>query len=141
MIYGIFFGWACYALLEGWREAYYFHFKGQVNGTKDEGEHTLFFIQRAFVALLCLGMYYILEASYLQIGLFWAAYALSFPFLHDGSYYAGRNKIDNSVYPLKFRDHSSTSTAILTKFFPWPVRLITFIISVALLVVTTLFIK
>lgn len=66
-------------------------------------------------------------------------YVAAFPCLHDGFYYWQRNKLDSTVYPKKFLDQSTTSTAFWTKYFPPIVRIPLAIVGVVCLILIQIF--
>lgn len=130
--------WIVFAILEGRREAYYFSMKVKaVVSTSIQSivgnEHILFTIQRSVVLLilfLCTLSYgWICSTCTVMACIF------AFPFLHDGEYYETRNLLDG-IYPLKWWDQSTTSTALSDKLHLFsPVsRTILFGISVGLII-------
>jgi hypothetical protein len=103
IISGIILGlWSAYAELEGSREGYLYDAITRSN-KKYVNIHWIFFLQRGFV-LLIIGA--LLHTFVLPIAL-----ALIFPYFHDGAYYCQRNDIESSVYPKRWKDSSTTSTA------------------------------
>ena len=82
-----------YFLIEGLREAWYFHYRNQCKQRPVKGEHIFFTIQRlVFTGTLCWWQQ--------SIPLLFV-FALMFPFFHDGAYYYARNLIDDT-YPKGF---------------------------------------
>lgn len=43
--------------------------------------------------------------------LFLVPFVLMFPFIHDGVYYTMRNEFDSRIYPLRWKDQSTTTDA------------------------------
>lgn len=126
--------WMLFSIYEGKREAFYFSYKIKVpiSQVKKIDEHVMFTIQRSFVAsLICILCFNdVLNCILLLLSL-----AGCFPFLHDGSYYWTRKKLDG-IYPKGWFDQSTTSTAKSDKlhlFDPIP-RTILFVVSLGLIV-------
>ncbi len=72
--------------------------------------------------------------AYMQTGIFTTiAMMLVFPFIHDGVYYWGRHKLDDTIYPRTFLDYSKTDTSILS--FNLITRTSLFCVGVLILVV------
>ena len=130
--------WNIYAIIEGWREGkYWFLRKEKVSDDVDKmmgkNDHAIWTIQRAILALVIVSLNGIL--LYYSGGLFWLkwllttlALTLSFSFFHDGEYYCERNNLNPKVYPKRWKDSSTTSTAKIE--LNYTVRLICFIISI-----------
>lgn len=119
-----------WAYLEGKREAQYFHYKWSLpSPLKIKDEHFDFTIQRAL---------YVLVSSLLAGFIFnWLAaiillisIALVFSFFHNGSYYRRRNEMNSGVYPLRWKDSSTTTSAKFSFSYKW--RLWQFIIGIIL---------
>lgn len=131
----LFFIWSGYAILEGWREAHYFHFRIKVDSevSKKEGRllHGLWSLQRFFVCLLMLIITY--KIWWLTL-IFLIANMSVFPFLHDGMYYKTRHKLDTSNYPKGWLDWSHNSTAFWTKYEAPIFRILLFVIGIFLYV-------
>jgi hypothetical protein len=97
--------WLLFVLFSSITEAHIFHhYREVVKGKVDE--HIWFTMVRAVV---CLGCY---------SGGGFIGYALgcvfTFPFLHDGIYYAYRRELNPNIYPLGFRDRSTTTDAVIS---------------------------
>jgi hypothetical protein len=121
-----------YALLEGYREGYYWHYKVRSNDTSTFDIHPFFSWQRGLF-LFVLTMYCnINEIDYINIVTTLLGTMLMFSFLHNGMYYLTRNKLNSSVYQKRFFAQSSTSTAFWTKFMTPISRTILFVIGLAL---------
>lgn len=127
MIYLILLIWILYALIEGKREAIFWHHR--IHSTdykifKSIDRHPLFMLQRGlFLLVIGITFYYITD------NIWWALYfigmnSLIFSFFHNGSLYTERHQMDKKVHPMKGKwvypkkwwDQSTTSTAVLTKF-------------------------
>ncbi len=125
--------WVVYSILEGLREGFYWHFKGGskpsiTNKNCNFEIHPIFALQRGIVLLVIGGL------LYYTIGLYSIVSVLSmmsiFSFFHNGTYYSTRNKLDSTIYPLKWRDQSTTSTAKMTKIMTYKNRTIFMILGV-----------
>lgn len=104
----IFVSGLLYAFFEGKREAYYYH-SASISG--DSGRyniHWLYLVQRIIFHIsifICIN-----ENIFIKICLL-VSYGLCFSFIHNGSYFLQRNKLDNKIYPKKWMDDSISSTA------------------------------
>jgi len=123
------FVWVFYAALEGHREAWHWYYKTIANNEDKTPAHAVFTIQRALVGLVIFQFHYIVLNGDFGWNLI-AFMVLSFPFIHDGYYYWHRDMLKPGTYPKRFFDHSKTSTAFFTKYFPASVRIACFIIAV-----------
>ncbi len=115
--------WIMFSLLEGFTEAWHWHYKIQAQDEKKTDAHMYFTLRRLCIWILLFGIDF-------RLGMF---ALFSFPFLHDGAYYYHRNELTPGVYRRGFFDQSSTSTAYLTKFFTPYVRTLCFICSLLIL--------
>lgn len=132
MIYAtiILVAWNLFSLLEGFREAFYFHNRMNNNsGNRDKYEiHPYFAAERSIfliVAALTLVQNYSMWMSSSMI----LSMMCIFPFLHDGMYYRYRNVLDKRLYSKRWWDQSTTSTAVLTRFFNPLSRTLFFVIG------------
>lgn len=123
-VISIFILWCCYGMLEGWREAIFFH-RVEVDKTAGKLLHSWWTVQRALV----LGIIVITNFQWWVISL-----PLVFIWFHDGQYYTTRNKYNKQIYNKKWFAQSTTSTAFLTKFETPVVRTILFVIGVGILI-------
>jgi hypothetical protein len=100
-----------YAIYEGRREALYYHIKSISGLLKDKNEYPLFVCQ----SITFYGLIYLLLLTNSNFN-YWKALVLlimlifTFPFFHDGSYYANRNNLDKFVYKKRFLDESNSNT-------------------------------
>ncbi len=117
--------WITYAIIEGYREAFYFFFRGnsyQYPQITNINPHTLFTTQRLIVGSMISVAYYIFYSKIYVALLILLANGLLFSFFHDGMYYTIRNWISvkttptQLIYPKKWFDQSITSTALEDKF-------------------------
>lgn len=128
--------WLVYAYFEGTREAYYYHATNLLPSNQQPEVHILFTWQRSVVmiiAAVCL-----IKIGILSVILTVAGCVCLFSYIHDGSYYLWRNKLNSFVYPLKWRDHSTTSTAKIELNYTGRVRL--FITGLCFILVAIYFI-
>ena len=126
MIYSVFLLWVLFAILEGKREANFWHHRihsSDYEVFKSKDRHPLFMLQRGSV-LIVSGI-----ASYYITGSIWWAFhifimnALLFSFFHNGMMYTERHLMDKAarprkgkwIYPKQWFDQSTTSTAFFTK--------------------------
>jgi len=113
--------WILYSCMEGNREGLYWYLKMQANSIAKYHEHKLWTAQRAVVliglSIVAMSPWFILSGM------------LLFPLCHDGAYYAKRDRLKPGTYPKKWLDHSKTSTAFFTKYFPPNIRIASFIIG------------
>jgi len=127
MVYSLLIIWILYAIIEGKREAIFWHHRIRSSDYeifKSKDRHMLFTIQRGLVLLLIsITIFYICESIWLTLYLF-IMNALIFSFFHNGMMYRERNQMtkithpnnsDKWVYRYGWLDQSTTSTAKLTK--------------------------
>lgn len=120
--------WIIYSILEGLREGFYWNFKSNSKIDNKFEIHPIFSIQRGIVLVLIglllfntIGWYSILSVVSMM---------LVFSFFHNGTYYITRNKLDNNLYKLGWRDQSTTSTAKMTKIMTYRNRTIFMIVGI-----------
>lgn len=127
MIYLLPLIWIAYAIIEGKREAIFWHHRIKSSDYplfKDIDRHPLFATQRALVlGLLFIASFYILNNLWLSIYLMFMN-TLIFSFFHNGMMYLERKNMSkiaspinsyNWIYERGWWDQSTTSTAISTK--------------------------
>jgi|APSaa5957512535_1039671.scaffolds.fasta_scaffold79359_2 hypothetical protein len=129
--------WILYSMLEGFREGFYWYFKGISKSKNDFEIHPVFASQRGIILIL-IGVMLSFTIGWFSI-LNTVGMALVFSFFHNGSYYVTRNRIDSKVYPLKWKSQSTTSTAKLTKIMTYRNRTIFMIIGLIIQVAYLLF--
>jgi ABC-type antimicrobial peptide transport system permease subunit len=117
-----------YFVFEGIRESWHYHESSKTSGIKSD-LHPLFTVQRfcLFCVAGVLGFNLLLLISYVFV----------FSFIHDGAYYWHRNQLNPAIYPKKFFDSSTTSTAFFEFSFTW--RLILFIIGISIFITTLIY--
>ncbi len=120
--------WCLFACLNGYIQAYHFHYRESSTNNDAYNEHLLFTIHRLCV-LIPIG--YILVDWRLILSII-----PMFTMWHDGVYYFQRNRLDKS-YPKGFWDQSTTSTSWLDmKHLTSPIlRVIFFLIGLAGLII------
>lgn len=116
-----------YASIEGIREAFYYH---ALKGVKSQNLHGVYWIQRLIFSVF---LYVCTNGFVLTF------FICAFSFFHNGSYFLMRNKLDRLIYPKKFFDYSTTSTAIME--FNFSERLILLIIGLFSLTLNIIFYK
>lgn len=97
-----------FAFFEGKREAYYYHEAEKTGGSTISNIHWIYFIQRGLVLLI---ICFLLPWELLFKINFFIACLGCFSFIHDGSYYLQRNKLNRNIYLGKWKSGSTTSTA------------------------------
>lgn len=137
--------WVLYALIEGGREGFYWHYKAIASDSYDFDLHPFFAVQRGIVLMIMyLGVaiqgyllddpYYVIAACVLLV-----ANTLLFSFFHNGAMYTMRNKLDKKIYPKKWFSQSTTSQAKLT-FLMTPIsRTIQMVLGVTLYIITLIY--
>lgn len=128
MIYSILVIWVLYSLLEGKREAIFWHHRiksSDYNTFKSIDRHPMFMFQRS-LTLLSTGMASFYISDNIWLGIYITVLnMLLFSFFHNGAMYLERknmsreaNPTDSTkwIYPKGWWDQSKTSTAKLTKF-------------------------
>jgi len=97
-----------YSIIEGKREAYYYHNSNLLQGKGvKENIHSLFFIQRAIFTTSLLFICNNPKSALTML----VSFILIFSYFHNGMYYLTRNKLDKDIYTKKWSDESTSSTA------------------------------
>ncbi len=119
--------WLIYSIYEGKREAWLFCSNFTYKQKHDV--HFYFMIQR----IAAIVPFVLLNADYSDLwlllissGILIVIYGGIFVFFYDGFYYLERNNMDNSIYPLRFKDFKDSS-AIFD--FTWNERQLLFLVS------------
>jgi hypothetical protein len=118
-----------YALIEGYREAYYYHAAMLLGDKLKKEMHPVFSIQR----ILFFSVALIFFKWYIAICVFMGE-IFTFSFFHNGMYYLTRNNLSKEVYEKRWRAESSTSTAKLE--FTWMARLVLLIVGISFYIAT-----
>jgi len=105
--------WIIYSSLFGYCDAYYWYgasvSKYSVKDFKFKDLHPHYFWMRSIVGSVF--AYSICDGTFFNWFLTILCFGLMFPFFHNGFFYKTRNEIDDTKYPLGFRDMSTTSIA------------------------------
>ncbi len=104
----LFIGWLFFSYIEGVREAYYYHSASRDGDSDKYNIHYLYSIQRI---LFLIGMCFYF--SPIQAVVLTVSAILSFPLIHDGSFYSKRNDLNKELYLKRWKDDSKTSTAVV----------------------------
>ncbi len=126
-----------YALIEGFREGFYWHFKNTSKNKCEFEIHPIFSAQRGIVLLILMVLILVLFNPLLAI-LNLVSNMLIFSYFHNGAMYITRNKLDEFVYPLGWRDQSTTSTAKMTSIFTYRNRTICAIVGIVITIISIL---
>lgn len=89
-----------YASLEGYTQAFLFHYKNTSSDQRRFELHPVFNVSRFLILGLLFPHWFLMLAL-----------LFSFSFFHNGFYYLQRNNLDKHLYPHRFTDYSTTSTA------------------------------
>lgn len=103
--------WVIYAVLEGKRDGYFYHYRNTTRSPQNEDIHWLYMIERfifMFFAFIFMDQYNILSTL-----LFISGLAMIFSFFHNGAYYLQRNLLDPHTYPDRWWSSSVSSKATL----------------------------
>jgi len=98
--------WTVVAIILGEQEAILFHLRPDL-GFKYKHIHVLFTVIRGVIVTTLI---YGLKCSYLML----IPATLTFPFYHDGAYYVVRNKLNPTIYKLRWKAQSHGTTAIFS---------------------------
>jgi hypothetical protein len=120
--------WVIYSMLEGFREGFYWNYRANSIIEDDFEIHPIFSAQRGIVLIL-IGLLLFKLISWISI-VNVIGMMLIFSFFHNGTYYCTRNRLDNNIYKLRWKDQSTTSTAKMTKIMTYRNRLIFMIVGV-----------
>ena len=105
--------WIIYSSLFGYCDAWYWYganvAKYSVRDFKFKDLHPHYFWMRSIVGSVF--AYSICDMNLLKWFLIMVCFGMVFPFFHNGFFYKTRHEIDNTKYPLGFRDMSTTSIA------------------------------
>lgn len=122
--------WILYSITEGFREGYYWYFKVNSRISNDYEIHPIFSFQRGLV-LIFIGLILFSFVKWYSI-LCVISMMLTFSFFHNGMYYRTRNKLDDKIYKLKWKDQSTTSTSKMTNIMTYTNRTVFMIIGILL---------
>lgn len=106
------FGWILCSLLEGCRDSFFYHYR--MNSTKPDkyNIHWLFTLERGILlsAICFINSIYF---STVNTIIFTSSLILIFSFFHNGMYFTVRHLLDKTLYPKKWFDNSTSSTATI----------------------------
>jgi hypothetical protein len=121
--------WVIYSSLFGYCDAWYWYgantAKYTVKGFLFKDLHPHYFWMRSIVGGVF--AFSICGGSIMDWFLITTCFGLLFPFFHNGFFYKTRHEIDNTKYPLGFRDMSTTSIAKVN--FTFSIRTIMLVIG------------
>lgn len=98
--------WIIVALILGEQEAILFHLRPDL-GFKYKYIHYYFTVIRAAIGF---ALIYFIECTWLMV----VPSVVVFPIFHDGAYYVVRNKLNPTIYKLKWKAQSTSTTAIFS---------------------------
>lgn len=104
--------WIATCLVEGVRDAHFFHNRMYSTNPDKQNMHWLFTMER-FIIWSLITYIYSLHNSLFGTGIFSFSLILMFSFFHNGFYYVIRHKLDDNVYPKGWFDSSTTSESFL----------------------------
>lgn len=127
--------WIVYAVLEGVRDGYFYHYRNTSTSIMTENIHFIYLIQRALfwmsIIIIHGTLYNIIDTIAYAFSL-----AFMFSFLHNNVYYETRNRLSPGVYPKGWRSISTTSEAKME--FTFTQRTALMLFGIALLIITML---
>lgn len=129
----IFIIWAMYSLMEGRRDGYYYHSAVKTGDSDKFNLHFIYQLQRALVLFLCMalsGNIFIAVAMGFSM-------ICTFSYLHNGAYYSTRNNLNKVIYPLRWKDDSTTSNSTIE--IQYGERIIIFIAGCFVFAITMIF--
>jgi len=98
--------WIAYSMMDGFREGFYWHYRNNSRRTCEFEINRIFSLQRSLVILLIAGFLVHTLGWYSLIST--VSMVMLFSYFHNGTYYLTRNKLDDKMYPMKWKDESKT---------------------------------
>lgn len=98
--------WIAYSMMDGFREGFYWHYRNNSRRTCEFEINRIFILQRFLVLSLVAGLLVYSLGWYSLISTL--SMMMMFSYFHNGTYYLTRNKLDDKMYPNKWRDESRT---------------------------------
>lgn len=98
--------WITYSMMDGFREGFYWHYRNNSRRTCEFEINRIFSLQRSLVILLIAGFLVHTLGWYSLIST--VSMVMLFSYFHNGTYYLTRNKLDDKMYPMKWKDESKT---------------------------------
>ena len=105
--------WIIYAMLDGRRDGFFYHYRNTSIQGKGENIHWIYFCQRFIFGVLIAWLVY-LNSLILSTIIYSNGLILLFSFFHNGMYYVTRRKLSNkNLYPKGWWSSSTSSEALL----------------------------
>lgn len=98
--------WIAYSMIDGFREGFYWHYRNNSRRTCEFEINRIFSLQRSLVILLISGFLVHILGWYSLISTI--SMIMLFSYFHNGTYYLTRNKLDDKMYPMRWKDESKT---------------------------------
>ena len=118
--------WISYAVLDGYRDAHFYHNRNTSTNPSLKNIHWVYFMQRLILGVV---IYFGFNQvfSMLDSFVFCAGLILVFSYFHNGMYYLTRHELDHSIYPKGWDSDSISSEATLE--FSYKIRAMLLIIG------------
>ena len=98
--------WIAYSMIDGFREGFYWHYRNNSRRTCEFEINRIFSLQRSLVILLIAGFLVYTLGWFSLISTI--SMIMLFSYFHNGTYYLTRNKLDDKMYPMRWKDESRT---------------------------------
>ena len=98
--------WIAYSMIDGFREGFYWHYRNNSRRTCEFEINRIFSLQRSLVILLISGFLVHILGWFSLISTI--SMIMLFSYFHNGTYYLTRNKLDDKMYPMRWKDESRT---------------------------------
>ena len=98
--------WIAYSMIDGFREGFYWHYRNNSRRTCEFEINRIFSLQRSLVILLIAGFLVHTLGWFSLISTI--SMIMLFSYFHNGTYYLTRNKLDDKMYPMRWKDESRT---------------------------------
>lgn len=98
--------WITYSMMDGFREGFYWHYRNNSRRTCEFEINRVFSLQRSLVILLIAG-FLVHTLGWISL-ISTISMVMLFSYFHNGTYYLTRNKLDDKMYPMKWKDESKT---------------------------------
>ena len=93
-------------MIDGFREGFYWHYRNNSRRTCEFEINRIFSLQRSLVILLIAGFLVHTLGWFSLISTI--SMIMLFSYFHNGTYYLTRNKLDDKMYPMRWKDESRT---------------------------------
>lgn len=108
----ILISWILACVVEGARDGFYYYNWNRAIAQSKQNIHFIFTIERAIIGLSHTVIYFkMVDNNLYHDFAFGLSLMLIFSWFHNGMYLSTRNFLDKKVYPKKWFDDSTTSTA------------------------------